>query len=255
MANPTAAYYLCPKCARKNPWKAELVGRRMKCVCGNIFKMPSVAANATKTPAPMPVVKRVEPDTPPLSHDISKSVMAGIPYRKGLQPEPAAQPSAMPSQIRDVVLPIVLIAAGFAAAAVDARHSTGNPGTTLANVAGPLILNLAVGMSLAVTAVLGGSAMAGIAFDGPMPQNILKLCAVALLPLPLGSMAGRAMGGINGDVVSALVGVGLYFAVFWAVFKMAWSDRVVCVMLIWIIRSGVAYAMFKLGGLLHGNQI
>jgi hypothetical protein len=181
--------------------------------------------------------------------------MAGIPYRKGLQPEPAEKPSAVPSQIRDVVLPIGLIAAGLIAAAVDAVHSTGNPGATLASVAGPLILNIAVGLGLAVTAVLGGSALAGIAFDGPMWQNVLKLCAVALLPLPMGSMAGRAVGGINGDIVSSLVSVGLYFAVFWAVFKMAWSDRTVCVLLIWIIRAGVAYAMFKLAGLQHGYSI
>jgi hypothetical protein len=109
--------------------------------------------------------------------------------------------------------------------------------------------------SLAVLAVLGGSMAAGIAFEGPMWQNILKLCAVALLPLPIGSMTGRAVGGINGDIVSALISIGLYFAAFWAVFKMAWSDRTVCVLLIWIIRSGVAYAIFKLTGAMHGYSI
>jgi hypothetical protein len=238
-------YFVCPACQRRNTWKQALAGKRAKCSCGSIIDVPSFATDLDVAPAPAPRV----------THDLSKSVMAGIPHRKGLQPEPRAMPSAIPSQVRDVILPIALIAAGLFAAATDAMQATGSPGTTLGNVIGPLILNIVVGLGLAVVAVLGGSMAAGIAFEGPIWQNILKLCAVALLPLPIGSMAGRAVGGTNGDIVSALLSISLYFAVFWAVFKMAWSDRAVCVLLIWIIRSAVAYGMFKLSGAIHGYSI
>jgi hypothetical protein len=238
-------YFLCPACNRKSTWKPALAGKRARCGCGSVIEVPAFASDVGVDAAPAPRA----------TTDLSKSVMAGIPYRKGLRPEPVVAPSAVPSQIRDVILPIALIVAGLIAAAVDAMQSTGAPDTTLGGVIGPLILNIFLGLSLAVLAVLGGSMAAGIAFEGPMWQNILKLCAVALLPLPIGSMAGRAVGGINGDIVSALISIGIYFAAFWAVFKMAWSDRTVCVLLIWIIRSGVAYAMFKLTGAMHGYSI
>ena len=230
-----------------------LAGKRARCACGKIIDVPEYADAISGSPAqPEPG----EADTAArVTIDTTKSVMADIPYRKGLRTEPAEAPAAVPSQIRDILLPLALIAAGLWAAAADAMAGTGGSNTTLASVAGPLILNIAVGLSLAVAAVLGGSMMAGIAFHGPLWQNILKLFAVALLPLPLESMAGRAVGGINGDIVSSLVSVSLYFAVFWAVFKMAWSDRTVCVLLIWIIRSGVAYLMFRLTGASHEYAI
>jgi hypothetical protein len=253
MSDPAIPRFTCPACARTNAWKQSLAGKNAKCACGQIITVPSFAPGVH---AHMPAVASVgaateqglyaaDPEPPP-AKPLSRSVMAGIPYRKGLQPEPVAAPSKIPSEFRDVLLPIALIVAGLFATASDAMH--GNAGNTipLANVILPLSFNILIGLSLAVTAVLGGSMLAGIAFHGPMWQNILKLCSVALLPLALGSIVGRAVGGINGDIVSSLVAIGCYFALFWAVFTMAWSDRTVCVLLIWIIRSGVAYMIFRL---------
>jgi len=253
MSAQKVPHFVCPACSRKNTWKPALAGKRAKCACGKIIQVPEFAD--VEFAAPLEAAPADAQSAPRVTIDASRSVMADIPYKKGLQPEPPAAPSVVPAQIRDILLPIVLIAAGLYAAATDAMQGTGGPAATLSSVLGPLILNIALGLSLAVAAVLGGSMVAGIAFHGPMWQNILKLCAVALLPLPVGSMAGRAVGGINGDIVSSLLSISLYFAVFWAVFKMAWSDRTVCVLLIWIIRSGVAYAMFKLSGTAHEYAI
>jgi hypothetical protein len=181
--------------------------------------------------------------------------MAGIPRRKGLSSDPVESAPALPPVVRDFVLPIVLLVLGVWATVAEAMHGANGQTVPFASAIVPMALNGIVGLGLGVGAVVLGSAMAGIALEGPMWQNILKLCGVALLPLPLGALAGRSVGGINGDIVSSLVSIALYFAGFWAVFKMAWSDRTVCVMLIWIIRSGAAYMIFRIVGAAHNYSI
>ena len=211
-------------------------------------KRPARAAAAVAAPAASARANAV-------AAAAGRSVMGGVPVRKGLSTEPVVEKELVPAVLRDVVLPLAMIAVGLYLAVADATRANDGTALALAKVAPALVISVIAGLGLAVTAVLAGSAMAGIAFSGPMWQNLLKLCAIALLPLPAGSLVGKSIGGINGDIASSFVAIALYCAGFWAVFKMAWSDRAVCVLLIWIIRSGVAYAMFKIGGMMSGADI
>ncbi len=131
-----------------------------------------------------------------------RSVMAAIPYRKGLSNEPI-EPSEPPSsQLRDVIVPIVLIVAGLIATVVDGTHADGRV-IPLSAAIGPVTLNVICGLALAVAAVFGASLLGGISFHEPPWQIILKVCSVALLPGPLGSMADHAVGGMDGNIVGA----------------------------------------------------
>jgi hypothetical protein len=263
MSTVSIPQFACPSCDRKNVWKPAIAGKRAKCACGNVISVPSFAPTTVASAAPATpvaagaVTRKPAAAKPAVGMPARKSVMADIPYRKGLQPEaPVAAAVTIPPIVRDVVLPVILIVAGVYATTADAMQASGaRDSVSVAAVIGPVIVTIIVGLGLAVAAVLGGAIVAGIAFDGPLWQNIVKLCAIALLPLPVGSMVGRSIGGINGDIASSFVSIALYFALFWAVFKMAWSDRTVCVMTIWIVRSLVAYAMFKFSGMMHGNSI
>src|SRR5436305_592896 len=82
----------------------------------------------------------------------------------------------------------------------------------------------------------------------PPPVVILKLCAVALAPGAVGSLADHWIGGFNGNMAGAFVAIGCYFALFLLLFRLPVSDQVVCVLILWIIRAGVAYLAFRLEG-------
>ena len=126
MPTEKVPHFECPVCNRKNVWKQAFAGKRAKCACGKIIDVPEFAdlSFATALQSADPVAQSV---LAKITIDKSRSVMADIPYRKGLQPEATPALSMMRSQIRNVVLPIVLIAAGLFAAAADSALATGGP--------------------------------------------------------------------------------------------------------------------------------
>jgi hypothetical protein len=108
---------------------------------------------------------------------------------------------------------------------------------------------------LGIGAVYLASAFGGVSFVDPVWQVILKLCAVAILPGPVGGLLQHFVGGINGDILCTFVTVGLYFGLFMLLFRMAIGEKAICVLAIWIVRVGVAYMAFRLQGAKMGSAI
>lgn len=219
----------------------------------------ATAARSTAFVPPPVVIEREEADgsvsrVGPAVRPIVRSETAALPYRKGLQREekPAAPEVSV---LRDYILPAILIIAGVAICLVDGMYQGDGGWKPLSAVAGSVIISMIGSLALAVGAVFAASAMGGIAFQEPLPIVIYKLCAAALAPGAVGSLALHWIGGINGDMAGVFIGLSCYFLLFMLLFRLAFSDQVVCVMLLFIIRTGVAYMIFKMQGAKHGSEI
>jgi hypothetical protein len=170
--------------------------------------------------------------------------------RQEKEPEPQA------SVFRDYVLPGILIAIGIYLCLLDGQYKGTEGGwKPLDKVVGPVLLNMAASLAFAVGAVFAASAMGGVAFTEPVPVVIYKLCAVALAPGAIGTLALNYIGGINGSMVGVFLGLGCYFLLFMALFRMSMEDRVVCVMLMFIIKAAVQYMAWRLEGARQGSEI
>lgn len=287
-------HFNCPGCGSQKVWKAQYIGKRAQCGCGHILVVPNEPHALSKEPAsfeeafeaaesseytlsalstegakiarsssafvaPPVIIEREEADGSVSTvgadtRKLIKSDVGALPYRKGLQREerPAAPEL---SALRDYVLPAVLIAAGIAICLVDGMYQGDNTWKPMSAVAGSVMINMIASVALAVGAVFAASAMGGVAFQEPVPIIIYKLCAVALAPGAVGALAMHWIGGINGDMAGTFVGLGCYFLLFMLLFRLSLSDQVVCVMLLFIIRTGVAYMIFRMQGAKQNSAI
>jgi hypothetical protein len=62
------------------------------------------------------------------------------------------------------------------------------------------------------------------------------------------------IGGINGNIAGPLVSIAFYLLLFMLLFRLPMSDQVTCVMLLWIMRAGVAYLIFRYEGYKNGSE-
>ena len=290
----SAPQFACPHCGSLKTWKAHIAGKHARCSCGKTLTIPDkplddagvadsledafaiaafdksnvdidanaplqLAPSATKTPAFVPppiVIEREEADgsVSSVTRTTIRSDTASLPYRKGLQRE-APPPAPTISPPRDYILPAILIVVGLALCLLDGTYKGDDASVPLRAAIGSISFNIAASLALAIGAVFAASAMGGVAFHEPIPLVIYKLCAVALAPGAIGSLATHWIGGFNGDMAGVFIGVGCYFALFFALFRIAMTDRVVCVLLMFIIRTAVAYMVFKLQGVKDGSSI
>lgn len=174
---------------------------------------------------------------------------------KRLQREAPVDDSFKFSVIRDGVLPAILIVVGAVLCVTAGAYQGDQRWLGIEHVLGPVTLNVAAGLGLVVGAVFAASAMGGICFREPFGLIVYKLCAIALAPGALGQLSQAYIGGINGDMAAVFVSLACYAALFCLLFKMSAADRVACVALIFIIRSGVAYLIFRLEGAKQGSDI
>jgi hypothetical protein len=174
---------------------------------------------------------------------------------KPLTREARADDSFKFSMIRDGVLPGVLIVAGLCLCVAAGSYQGDQRWLGIEHVLGPVTLNIAAGLALVIAAVYAASAMGGVCFQEPIALVIYKLCAIALVPGAVGQLSGAFIGGFNGDMAAVFVSLAGYAALFCLLFKMAAADRVACVALIFIIRAGVTYLIFRLEGAKEGSDI
>lgn len=270
---------VCDGCGKKYKWQEKLAGKKVKCGCGHVIaiaartvelvreemeddlyalasdaekKRSAAEAVAVAAPVPAPIVANQV--TPGLaSAGVEDPFIAkGIYRRKGLAEEPKKEYTVSP--LRDYILPPVFLVLGIILCFVEAMHHKGN-NYTLAQVLPLTIPTIIANLALVVGGTFLASAMAGVAFPDKVPITILKVCAVALAPGAIGGILDPLIGGINGNIVGSLAAFALYFGLFALLFRIAAAEMVACVMVIWIIRISVLYAMYKFEGYRTGAEI
>ena len=250
----TGLTFACPICAKRMKWKQELIGRRGRCGCGEVIVIPE-APEEDLALAPAAVAQ--EEQSAPVRHQTAPAFDASrlVGLKKPLAPEPSEEIKPMPFAL-GVLAPIALIVVGVAVCFVDATYKgPGAPSPALSQIMLPTVLQLVLAVGLGIGAVYLASAFGGVSFVDPVWQVILKLCAVAILPGPVGGLVQHFVGGINGDIFCTFTTVGLYFGLFMLLFRMAIGEKAICVLAIWIVRVGVAYMAFRLQGAKMGSAI
>jgi hypothetical protein len=157
--------------------------------------------------------------------------------------------------VRDWIFPAILIAAGIPLCFVDGRYQGDGAWQSFNQVAGPVVISMVVSLVFAIGGVFAASAMGGIAFDESVPKVIFKLCAVALLPAAIGGLTNNYIGGYNGNIASVFASLVCLFGLFMLLFRLPFSDQFVCVVLLFIVRTAVAYMAFRLEGAKAGSSI
>jgi hypothetical protein len=269
---------VCESCGKRYKWQPRLAGKAAKCVCGAILKLPGapVAAKAgqpaeddlykiadapapevslkpprataaagavatsdpsstsTASPSAGPRVARINPDELPY----------GVPRRKGLKQE-ETKPDYVPSPLRDVYIPLALIPVGIVLNYIEvfARPPLGK---TVIGSTPDVLIQMVLNLGLMIGGVVLASAAGGVSFFDKWPTTILKLCPVALVPGAIAGIIITTMGEINGAIIGNLLAVGLYWSMFWALFRLPAPDTTVCVMIFWIMRVAAAYGAYRI---------
>jgi hypothetical protein len=264
----------CNGCGKKYKWKPQLAGKRVKCACGGIIAVPQAevadepddlyalaedaakklqsaeSESATIAPPQEPVLGSPALATvkPGLAAAGVKDPLPLVYRRRGLSEEPKVE--RPPSALQNYILPAAMIALGLCLSFVEGM---GRDERVLN--AGQVVITIICNLALVIGAIFLASAIAGVALDDPMHVTILKVCAIGLLPGAIAGIIGNQIGGINGDIVGPLVSVALLLGSFFLLFRMAVQDMVICVMLVWNIRSAVMYAMWRAEGIIGGHDI
>jgi hypothetical protein len=275
-------HFACPGCGGKKVWKPQLAGKRAKCSCGHVVTVPaeppgavvapahapasfeealneaaaapasapaSVQRGATFVPPPVVIEREEEDGTVKKVAEVRgravRTDTTTIPRRKGLKKE-EKKPELPPSVLREYILPGVFIVAGLFLCFLDGKYAGENGWKPLSQVTSAVTTNIVASLAFAIGAVFAASALGGVAFQEKVPVVIYKLCAVALAPGALGSLASNYIGGFNGHIANPFVAITFYLLLFLILFRLPMSDVVTCVMLLWIMRTGVAYLIFRL---------
>ncbi len=252
--------FMCATCGKRFRWRPEIAGRKGKCGCGAIFQAPMTMSAAAapddlydivETPqSPAPSSVAASPAVAPAADAsaIASSLGVALPGRRF---QPVVEEEEKPeSQLFNLILPIVAIAAGMVLSFV-AKAYGADPHSSASSLLPGVMIGVVANLALVVGAMFAVSAAGGIAFVDPPWRLILKLCACALAPGAVGQIIFYAMGGsesIGASIAGVFASLALYTALFKLFFKLDIQDTVICVMSVIIIKSFVEYGLYKFEG-------
>jgi hypothetical protein len=262
MAASMEARFACEECGRAYRWKPELAGRELKCACGSVITAPAERPDvdgdlynfADDAPATKPAAPRV-PTTPAkvgegvVAPAAVRAADAGrtIEYQRPTTPgNPTDIERLFPDRVKDLYMPLALIAAGTLVHVIYAVFQVRGGGYRLPVAMMQLGWHVVVQTGLMLVALLIAAKFRGIQF-GPLPTTIIKLCAVTLTPgavaiiaIPLAFIVP-----VLGGIVILLVEFCAYFAILGALFDLDQSDTWYCICVIFIVNVTVYFVQFK----------
>lgn len=151
-------------------------------------------------------------------------------------------------QRKEMLVPAILIAVGLLATFVQARVDLGEFDILMmaVYVAVATVINLV----LISIALLVAAKMLDLGL-GEIAPALLKIAAVAILPSAIGGIIQASLGFFGGMLAWA-VSLALYFVLLMWLFEMDTQEMMIATVLIWFMRTWVAYfiimAIFGLGG-------
>ena len=200
------------------------------------------------------VAESAAPEAAPVPSRLGPTIDPRLIGRKPLQPEPVVEAKPLPFW-RGVLLPEALLVLGFALSVLNVAYQGTSTVHSVGVSAAPAAFQMLTSIGLVFAAIYFASIMGGVSFHDPIWQVGLRLAAIALLPGAVGGLLQHWLGNPNGEILGSLINLGLIFALFWTLFHMANQERVVCVMLIFIIRVAVDYFTFRIQGIMNGESI
>lgn len=248
----------CGACGKRYAWKAALAGRKVKCGCGNVILIPAAESDDPHDEYEF-AASPAEPQVagPPAGGlaDVVLNRLGRIPPPKSLAPDPEKlaadrklQKIMEPNLWRDTAVPMMLLGAGLALSFYEVMHASRRPPDSMAGAA-PLVAIRAVA---SMVLCLGGIFLATTCFDvcllGSFKSCMLRLCAIAVAPSAVYGVMCYAIGDVAGSATGTLLAVSLYALLFYFLLKLDLKDTAICVIVAWILVTGVNYMMYRLQG-------
>jgi hypothetical protein len=243
----------------------------MRCACGQVMLVPAKRAAQAETeaaddpyelseePAPLPVAAK------PAGRHVSKDQVLSrlghtyIPQKK-LGPDEAEVLAAErrmeemldPSTVREIWIPLGLLAAGLVLNCIDIMYATRNPPHPA--ILGVFLAVLRAGLSTSL--IVGGIFLSTLMFDvcvvGQFSRSILRICGIAIAPSALYGILSYMIGGVAGSTAGVLISIAIYAALFHFLLNLDLKDTSVCVLITWILITAVNYAAYKVQGVRTG---
>lgn len=244
-------------CGKRYAWMPALAGRRVKCNCGNMIVVPTGSDDpreqydlAVAPPEPQPARQAAG-----VLADVVLNRLGRIPEPRPLGPDPEKlaadrklQRIMEPNLLRDVAIPMMLLGAGLALSFYEVMHGSRRAPDSMAAAAPLVAVRAVAGMVLCV----GGIFLATTCFDvcllGSFKSCMLRLCAIAVAPSAVYGVMCYAIGDVAGSAAGTFLAVALYAVLFYSLLKLDLKDTAICVIVAWILVTGVNYMMYKLQG-------
>jgi hypothetical protein len=255
----------CGACGKQYTWKAALAGRKVKCACGIVILVPAAESDDPHDEyelAAAPAEPQPARPASGVSADVVLNRLGRIPAPKPLAPDPeklAADQKLKkmmePNLWRDTAVPMMLLGAGLALSFYEVMHASRRPPDSMA-AAAPLVAIRAIA---SMVLCLGGIFLATTCFDvcllGSFRSCMLRLCAIAVAPSAVYGVMCYAIGDVAGSATGTLLAVSLYAVLFYFLLKLDMKDTAICVIVSWILVTGVNYMMYRLQGAQQNSWI
>jgi|GEM_PF-1721169 len=227
---------VCEKCRAQYRWKRELVGKHVKCKCGQMIRIDllSVAPEHYDL-APVPVV--------PVRPIRERSVPQGIAYRTPQTRPIADLDGYVFDKLKDIQIPVALIGCGTLISFAEVFFDP--PPGAQGYRAGFMLI--AAGLVITTTILLLGAFAAakvrGLTF-GPFRIALLKLTAIAIAPGAVATLMSLALRpfGFLASLIALVASFLFYFALYGVLFDLDESDTWFCVCVNFIL--GVLTTLF-----------
>jgi len=231
MTRARPALFQCESCGTEYRWREELAGRTFKCRCGAALLCPREPLE--------PLAPDVQARVGGLSGHQPQATSPTLAYHTA-SPEDAAVSRYFPDRLKDLQIPLWLIAAATAIELV--AGALGRRGGTVAAMfdAGVQMLT---GTGIMLAAMFIAARFRGINL-GPLPAAALKLAAISLAPGALITLMSPVLGFmILGWAIAWIGAFVLYFALLGALFDLDESDTWYCVCIIFLVNLVVYFGM------------
>jgi hypothetical protein len=243
--------FACDFCGRTFAWKPEYPGSVFRCICGREFVVPETGDinmddlyDIKPDERPKPVIKpRASPA--PFKAGEGAVVAPGsrvqpIQYQHPKTPGATELDRLFPDRVKDLWLPICLIAGGFVVEVIYTLVFTrfGRYGMRGAMVQLGTHVILLSGIML--VAILIAARIRQIHF-GPPLTAVLKLCAVVMGALGITHLLGPILLFIPlfGGLFYAVLAFVAYFTLMGALFDLDQSDTWYCTMIMFLVWLGL----------------
>lgn len=151
-------------------------------------------------------------------------------------------------QRKEMVIPAILIAVGLLATFVQARVELGE--FDLLSMSIYVAVATLINLVLIFIALLAAAKLMDLGL-GEIGPALLKIAAVAILPSAIGGVIQASVGFVGG-LLAWVITLALYFVLLMWLFEMDSQEMMITAVIIWFMRTWVAYfvimAIFGLGG-------
>jgi DNA-directed RNA polymerase subunit RPC12/RpoP len=253
----------CSVCGRKFSVDPSASDRRLRCPCGQVMLVPAQARQEIADD-PYELAEDPAPAAPTPKHNTiaasKDDVLArlGRTYvaQKKLGPDEAETLAAErrldaildPSPLREIWIPIGLLAIGLALTFCDVMYASRNAPHSA--VMGAMLSLMRAGFSTAL--IVGGIFLCTVAFDvciiGDFKRSILRICGIAIAPSALYGILSYCIGDVAGSTTGTVASILAYGLLFHFLLNLDLKDTSICVLVTWILITAVNYAAYKVQG-------